>query len=438
MPKMSAPQKKTIGKVLQSAAFLMLLTLPAAAQFMGYALPQTVRVRVMNAVTAATTTPNTGGACSATANTTCSIPGLGQTTHTVDYTIGGTGALRRLRIRLEASMDGTNWFPISEDGTDLGTGGVTPGGELRATGYYPFVRVNLATMTVDSGAPTLTAIYTGPAVVPGREFGSAADTLYGRLLTQLQPANASADIEINVTPTTGGILYFRFSAATCAGSTFSVLAPAGSGGMPIGANVTVVPSTSLAAAITQQVFFIPSYPTFLLRFSYTSGCGASAATFSAFYGAWPTMQLIAGSDGAQPPVLTPVTVTTGGAIAFSPAGNTNSTLLTCAGCTTTQTIADQTNLGQRGVKVVVDMTVVGTGSITCTVHGKDSASSAYYALLTGLAITTNTTNVYTIYPGITATANQSTSDILPRTWRVQCVANNANATTYTIGASVIN
>jgi hypothetical protein len=113
-------------------------------------------------------------------------------------------------------------------------------------------------------------------------------------------------------------------------------------------------------------------------------------------------------------------------------------LITAAGATTTQATADQTNYNGRCVKVVLDMTTVGTGSVTPTIQGKDAASGKYYTLLAGAAVVTNVTNVYTVCPGVTATANVSASDVLPRTWRVNVVANNANPTTYTLGASVIN
>lgn len=112
-------------------------------------------------------------------------------------------------------------------------------------------------------------------------------------------------------------------------------------------------------------------------------------------------------------------------------------LVTATGATTTQTGADQTNYNGRGVKVVLDMTVVGTGSVTLTIQGKDVASGKYYTLLAGAAVTTISTNVYEIGPGLPATANVSANAQLPRTWRVLVTANNANATTYTVGASVI-
>jgi hypothetical protein len=112
-------------------------------------------------------------------------------------------------------------------------------------------------------------------------------------------------------------------------------------------------------------------------------------------------------------------------------------LITAAGVTTTQTGTDQVNYGGRGVVVVFDMTVVGTGSVTLSIQGKDVASGKYYTILAGVAVVTNITSVYTIYPGAAVTANVSSNSPLPRTWRVLATANNANAATYTVGASVI-
>jgi hypothetical protein len=112
-------------------------------------------------------------------------------------------------------------------------------------------------------------------------------------------------------------------------------------------------------------------------------------------------------------------------------------LINAAGATTNQTSADQTNYNGRGVQVVLDMTNVGTGSVTITIQGKDAASGKYYPLLVGAAVTTNGTNVYTVYPAALATANVSANAPLPRVWRVLVAANVANAATYTVGASVI-
>jgi hypothetical protein len=108
-----------------------------------------------------------------------------------------------------------------------------------------------------------------------------------------------------------------------------------------------------------------------------------------------------------------------------------------AAYTTTQTQADQKNYNHRGIVVVLDVTVPGTGSITLEIDAKDPVSGKYYTVLTGVAVTTLSTTVYRVYPGLTAVANATASDILPRTWRVKVTSNNANTITYSVGCMLI-
>lgn len=105
--------------------------------------------------------------------------------------------------------------------------------------------------------------------------------------------------------------------------------------------------------------------------------------------------------------------------------------------TVTQNSADQRNENMRGLVVVLDVTVPGTGSVTITIQGKDQMSSQYYTILAGSAVTTQSTNVYKVYPGLTAAANSVASDIVPHQWRVLVTHNNANAITYTLGACLV-
>lgn len=105
--------------------------------------------------------------------------------------------------------------------------------------------------------------------------------------------------------------------------------------------------------------------------------------------------------------------------------------------TTTQTLGDFTNYNARGLHVILDMTNVGTGSVTLSINAKDTTSGKYYLLLAGAAVTTNSTNVYKVYPGLPATANVSANDILPRTFQLVVTANNANAATYSVGYSLV-
>lgn len=159
------------------------------------------------------------------------------------------------------------------------------------------------------------------------------------------------------------------------------------------------------------------------------------------------------SAGLEPTVTTPVSDTS-----FSSSGilgtaglgygfngsswdrqrnNTQNTLLASAARTITTSSTDQTNYNSRGLHVVLDVTSAGTGSITLTVEGKDSLSSKYYTLLAGVAVTTNSTNVYKVYPGLPATANVSANDIVPRTYRVTVTANNANSVTYSVASLLV-
>lgn len=116
---------------------------------------------------------------------------------------------------------------------------------------------------------------------------------------------------------------------------------------------------------------------------------------------------------------------------------TTSEILSGVGATTSQNSADLTNADGRGVKVFVNVTSAGTGSITVAVQAKDPASGTYATLLASAAIVANGLALLTVYPGLPATANVSANDVLPRQWRVAVTANNANPVNYTVGASLI-
>jgi hypothetical protein len=119
------------------------------------------------------------------------------------------------------------------------------------------------------------------------------------------------------------------------------------------------------------------------------------------------------------------------------AQNEEVTLLPSLSRTTTQTSADLQNLGGNKIVVVLDMTTVGTGSVTVTINGKDSASGKYYLLLSGAAVTTNSTNRYIVGNGVTSTANVSVNDVLPSVFQIVVTANNANAAVYSVGYNLL-
>ena len=155
--------------------------------------------------------------------------------------------------------------------------------------------------------------------------------------------------------------------------------------------------------------------------AYTSGTVNTTLVLSTLPAQMPTTQTFTQKDGDW---------------SFGPVPET--TILTSAARTTTQTGADQTNNNGRGLKVVLDMTNVAAGpDVTLTIDAKDPTSGKYYNLLTGASVTTVSTNVYTVYPGLTPVANKTVSDVLPRTWRVVVTANNANSATYSVGMSYL-
>lgn len=100
---------------------------------------------------------------------------------------------------------------------------------------------------------------------------------------------------------------------------------------------------------------------------------------------------------------------------------------------------DHVNLDAAGIIVFVDVTDVTAGpSIVVTIEGKDPASGKYYTILASAAYTTNGSRQLRVSPNIAASANLIAQDHLPATWRVTVTHGNANAGTYSIGASLLD
>lgn len=121
-------------------------------------------------------------------------------------------------------------------------------------------------------------------------------------------------------------------------------------------------------------------------------------------------------------------------------GSISLATLAAAGTGTTNT-ADQVNHGASGVQVIIDITVItGTGpTLTVTIQGKDPVSGKYFTILASAALGATGTTVLKVYPGITAAANASVSDALPRDWRVSyTIGGTTPAVTATIAASLLS
>ena len=122
-------------------------------------------------------------------------------------------------------------------------------------------------------------------------------------------------------------------------------------------------------------------------------------------------------------------------MALSPA---QGTFLASAERTTTQTQDEQFNSnGFRGIRVVLDMTTPGSGSVTLTIQAKDRTSGEWHTLLAGAAVTSDSTNVYQVFPGAPVTTNVSANSQLGSAWRLVVTANNANACTYSVGSELL-
>jgi hypothetical protein len=75
------------------------------------------------------------------------------------------------------------------------------------------------------------------------------------------------------------------------------------------------------------------------------------------------------------------------------------------------------------VVVTVDVTAISgtTPTFTVTIQGKDEISGKYYDILATTALNATGTVVLRVYPGLTASANVTVNDVLPRMWRVKYV-----------------
>lgn len=119
------------------------------------------------------------------------------------------------------------------------------------------------------------------------------------------------------------------------------------------------------------------------------------------------------------------------------ARNERRTLLASAARTTDTTTAEQDNTEHRGVVVFLDVTsITDTPTITATIQGYDAVSDTWYDILAGSGVSAVGTQRLVVYPGVAETANESASDVLPETWRVEVVHTDADSITYSLGASM--
>lgn len=107
--------------------------------------------------------------------------------------------------------------------------------------------------------------------------------------------------------------------------------------------------------------------------------------------------------------------------------------------TSTPTAAAFASQGRRGLHLVINVTSVpgSAPSVVPTIDAQDFLSSAWYNLLTGVAITATGTTVLKVYPGIGTIANGAASDVLTANLRLVMTHGNANSITYTAAALLV-
>jgi hypothetical protein len=101
---------------------------------------------------------------------------------------------------------------------------------------------------------------------------------------------------------------------------------------------------------------------------------------------------------------------------------------------------DQDGSQHKGILVFINITAIsGTSpTLTVTLEGKDEVSGQHYTILASAALNATGFTVLRVFPGLTASANLTASDVLPTNWRVKSVIGGTGpSVTATISAALI-
>lgn len=336
--------------------------------------PQIRRQLVMNAVTAATTTPNSSTQpCAPSAGATCSIPNTGNVYHTVTYSTGGSGTLVNIQIELDASNDGTTFFRISDVATDQ------PSGQIFAIGNYPVLKVNLIQFQGIGGTPTLTAYYVGTSSISGNPTGLYNPSQQVRNLVFYNiSAGASNTATIPVPYANAGGMVEVLETALPASSTLTI-----SYTNELGNHVALLSTPLSSAGSATEDFYLPNVPVKQLFISYASG-GASAGSLILSYlfnepgqqgpnyathittATNTRLNLVPGASGTPGRLLHSIVINTGVMGATATVFDSNSA--SCAGPISTLAVIDASTSRALTFDLVATtglcITTVGTADIT--------------------------------------------------------------------------
>jgi hypothetical protein len=230
-----------------------------------------------------------------TAQTSSNFTNMGQTVHFVFYQMtGSVGNPTGVQIRIEGSFDGTNYFPISDDGTEKGQNQT---GLLLAIGAFPFIRANLLKCTGCDANDTITASYTGTSAIPGNPFGQYGA---GQQIRKVAFVGVSTDTTVNSTQintpygSAAGFLVVTSSVAFAASS--NIFVRIRDNGQTTNLASFVLPTSG---ALNNFVIPIAATPATVVDVRY-SRVGSPGGTFSVNYFFYPP-------GGYGPPGMQPST-----------------------------------------------------------------------------------------------------------------------------------
>lgn len=330
------------------AVLLALVWVPcASAQFLGFTSPQTI-----------TQTAFSAEPC-ANAPTSFTVRNIGQSVHYLVYSTSGT--VNSLEIQIEGSQDNVTYYRMSDTGTGTSSGAVF------ASFYNTYIRVRLVAC---SGTGTVSAIYSGTSVATGSPVGLFG-LQYSKELANDVAANATATSNVPLPRGgTGGVLYLTFSDATCASSTLALTA-----GPDPTQQITLLAATALSATANTQAFTIPAIAANDAVVTYTTGCGASAATYDLTYTVGDRIQATATISGTAGTGASPFACTNRAEFEFTHAGADQTQILAVP------TTANHICHISLSLSASTDLTIVeGTGSDCAT--GTADLTGAYQNITT--------------------------------------------------------
>jgi hypothetical protein len=163
-------------------------------------------------------------------------------------------------------------------------------------------------------------------------------------------------------------------------------------------------------------------------------------TAAAIGSAWPA-KVTDGTNTAKVTTVAAQPAGTDGAIVVTSIDTFAGTVLTSASRGVATVNTDIVNYSGKGIRVWQDLTVLGASSVCqFSIQEKDPVSGKFITLLasaaTGAGINSTGTAKLTVYPGLTAAANVTASDVVPVNIRIVSTVATA-ASTFSIGYALI-